>query len=271
MMANKERLDIIVTQKGFFQSREQARRAIMAGLVKVNEEVIDKPGMKIANDAKVTIKGEIHPFVSRGGLKLLKAIETFKINLTNKIVIDIGASTGGFTDCSLQHGAKEVYAVDVGYGQLAWSLRQDERVHVMERTNFRYLKKEDLVSLPPNFATIDVSFISLKTILAHLTSILQPNGEIVALVKPQFEAGKYLVGKNGIVKDPKIHLDVLKTMITFAIDHGYKILGVTYSPIKGGEGNIEFLLYLRYQTSEQSIEDLEDLIFQTVNLAHREL
>jgi len=270
-MAEKERLDTLVYQLGLFDSREKAKRAIMAGLVKVNDEIMDKPGTKVSTDANVVLKGELHPFVSRGGLKLLKAIETFQINMDGKTVIDIGASTGGFTDCSLQHGAKKVYAVDVGYGQLAWSLRQDKRVYVMERTNFRYLQREDLADELPNFATIDVSFISLKTILAHLKNILLPQGEVVALVKPQFEAGKDRVGKKGIVKEAKTHKDVLKDVIVFALEQGYSLLGLTYSPIKGGEGNIEFLLYLSYQSSPASIETYQALIEKTVLLAHAEI
>lgn len=270
-MAVKERLDIILTNRGFFDSREKARRSIMAGLIKVNGEMIDKPGTKVSTDAEIVLKGVEHPFVSRGGLKLLKAIETFQIDMSNKVVMDIGASTGGFTDCSLQYGAKEVYAVDVGYGQLAWSLRQDERVHVMERTNFRYLKKEDLVSQTPDFATIDVSFISLKTILAHLKNILQTDGKVVALVKPQFEAGKEKVGKKGIVKEAKIHKDVLYDVISFALAQDYNFLGLTYSPIKGGEGNIEFLLYLSNSPSLTSIEEILPFIDHIVAESHSQL
>ncbi len=270
-MATKERLDILITENGLFDSREKAKRSIMAGLVKVNDEIIDKPGTKVPIDANIVLKGEVHPFVSRGGLKLLKAIEVFHINMEDKIVIDIGASTGGFTDCSLQHGAREVYAIDVGYGQLAWSLRQDKRVHVMERTNFRYLTKEDLKEKSPDFATIDVSFISLKTILAHLKTILTPDGLVVALVKPQFEAGKDKVGKKGIIKDPKIHKEVLQNVISFGLKNGYSLLNVTYSPIKGGEGNIEFLIYLQATPSTTSIEDYQNLIEKTVQTVHEDL
>jgi len=270
-MAKKDRLDSLITNKGLFQSREQAKRSIMAGLIKVNDEVIDKPGTQVPLDAQIEVKGELHPFVSRGGLKLLKAIETFNLDLTAKTVIDIGASTGGFTDCALQYGAKNVYAIDVGYGQLAWSLRQDERVYVMERTNFRYLNREDLKAELPNFATIDVSFISLKTILAHLVTLLETNGEVVALVKPQFEAGRELVGKKGVIRDPNTHKLVLTKIIAFALETGYDVEGVTYSPIKGGEGNIEFLLYLKKLSSEKTIEEMLSLIDTTVKLAHSEL
>ena len=267
----KERLDVLLVEKGFYQSREQAKRSIMAGLIKVNDEIIDKPGTQILIDAHISVKGELHPFVSRGGLKLLKALEEFNIDLTGKVVIDIGASTGGFTDCSLQTGAKEVYAVDVGYGQLAWSLRQDKRVHVLERTNFRYLKKEDLSFSLPNFAAIDVSFISLKIIFDNLKTILEPQGQVVALVKPQFEAGRELVGKKGIIKEPEIHEQVLDDIISYATETGYSFLDLTFSPIKGGEGNIEFLLYLKNDLETESNKEYRPYIKSVVNKAHLEL
>lgn len=268
-MTRKERLDVLVVDKGLIDSREQAKKSIMAGLVKVNNQVIDKPGTKISSDADIVLKEALHPFVSRGGLKLLKAIETFMLNLKDKIVIDIGASTGGFTDCALQYGAKEVYAIDVGYGQLAWKIRQDERVHVMERTNFRYLTKEDLKYGRPNFVTIDVSFISLKTILNHLITILDGDSEIIALVKPQFEAGKDKVGKKGIIKDKQIHEEVLSSVVNFVISNGYEILNMTFSPIKGGEGNIEFLIYLKNKTTNKTIENYRDMINVVVEQAHQ--
>lgn len=270
-MKNKERLDVLLTTKGLYESREQAKRAIMAGIIKVNNEIIDKPGTYVALGSEIAVKGEVHPFVSRGGLKLQRAIEEFNIDLNNKIVLDIGASTGGFTDCSLQYGAKEVYAIDVGYGQLAWNLRQDSRVHVMERTNFRYLKKEELKFSPPNFATIDVSFISLKIILANLINLLDTNNEVICLVKPQFEAGKELVGKKGIIKDPEIHKQVLGDVTRFALGLGFNISGISYSPIKGGEGNIEFLLYLKKQTFANPFNIIEQQIINVVNRAHFEL
>lgn len=270
-MKNKERLDVLLTTKGIYETREQAKRAIMAGIIKVNNEIIDKPGTYVPLDSEIAVKGEVHPYVSRGGLKLAQAIEEFNLDMNNKVVLDIGASTGGFTDCSLQHGAKEVYAIDVGYGQLAWSLRQDNRVHVMERTNFRYLKKEDLKFAPPNFATIDVSFISLKIILANLINLLDDNNEIVCLVKPQFEAGKELVGKKGIVKDPEIHKQVLRDVAHYVVDLGLDVCGISYSPIKGGEGNIEFLLYLRKQTFANSIDSIDQQIINVVQKAHLKL
>jgi len=270
-MGKKERLDVLLVEKGLFDTREKAKRNIMAGLVKVDDYVMDKPGTKISVGSKIEVKGEIHPFVSRGGLKLLKAIETFHLDLTNKVVMDIGASTGGFTDCSLQYGAKEIYSIDVGYGQLAWKLRQDSRVHVMERTNFRYVTKENLNSVPPEFVTIDVSFISLKIILNHLQTLLVPNGEVVALVKPQFEAGKEWVGKKGVIKDPNVHQRVLEGMISFVLESGYCIKGITHSPIKGGEGNIEFLLYLQLKKCSQSVDDFQEEVLKIVNDAHTSL
>ncbi|MGD9678030.1 MAG: TlyA family RNA methyltransferase [Vulcanibacillus sp.] len=268
-MLKKERLDVLIVEKGIISSREQAKRMIMAGLVKVNNEVIDKPGTKVLIDADIILKESLHPYVSRGGLKLMKAIDTFSINLEDKIMIDIGASTGGFTDCALQHGAKEVYAIDVGYGQLAWKIRQDERVHVMERTNFRYVTKEEFKHGKPNFVTIDVSFISLKTILANLINIIDIDSEIVALVKPQFEAGKDKVGKKGLIKDQSIHKEVLKSVVNFAINISYEVLDITFSPIKGGEGNIEFLMYLKVYNSEKTIDNYQEIINFVVEQAHQ--
>lgn len=267
-MAKKERLDVLLVDKGIFESREQAKRSIMAGLVKVNDEVIDKPGTQVIIDTDIKLKGDLCPYVSRGGLKLLKAIEHFSIDIKNKVVLDIGASTGGFTDCALQHGAQEVYAIDVGYGQLAWKLRQDERVHVLERTNFRYLGKEDLKFSQPNFAIIDVSFISLKTILAHLLTIFEGESQIVALVKPQFEAGRELVGKKGVIRDPKVHKDTLKKMTNYVIENGYDLLDITFSPIKGGEGNIEFLMYIENKSVNKEIDDYMEKIEKVVKDAH---
>jgi 23S rRNA (cytidine1920-2'-O)/16S rRNA (cytidine1409-2'-O)-methyltransferase len=260
---SKERLDILLVQRGFFSSRERAKTAIMSGLVYIDDEVVDKPGSKFSEDANIRVKGELHPYVSRGGLKLLKAIETFNLDLRNKIMFDIGASTGGFTDCALQHGVSRVYAIDVGYGQLAWKLRNDPRVVVMERTNFRHLKSEEFTDERPNLATIDVSFISLRLILPNLCNFLLPNGEVVALVKPQFEAGREQVGKNGIVRDARVHLQVLQQTMDLAVNLGYTPKGVTYSPIQGGEGNIEFLLYLRYQAEQgQPQIDLPKIVEQ---------
>ena len=243
MSITKERIDVLLVELGFYESREKAKAAVMAGLVLVNTERIEKVGTKISRDSTITVKGSVHPYVSRGGLKLEKAIRFFDIDFKGKTMIDIGASTGGFTDCALQHGAERIYAVDVGYNQLDWSLRNDSRVEVMERTNFRYMTLAQLNGVQPHLATIDVSFISLKLIMPPLLEILTNGGEIVALIKPQFEAGREKVGKSGVVRDSAIHVDVLTSVLTFAREMGFQLRGVTYSPITGGEGNIEFLAY----------------------------
>ncbi|MDR5598002.1 TlyA family RNA methyltransferase [Paenibacillus larvae] len=243
-MSDKERIDVLLVEQGYYESREKAKAAIMAGLVFVNEESVDKPGIKICRKADIRVKGAVHPYVSRGGLKLEKALKLFSIDVTGAVMLDIGSSTGGFTDCALQHGASYVYAIDVGYNQLDWSLRSDERVNVMERTNFRYLTSADLQGPKPNFATIDVSFISLKIILPPLKQILGNFGEVVALIKPQFEAGREKVGKSGVVRDPAVHVQVIEEVVEFAETIGFFMKGLTFSPITGGEGNIEFLVYL---------------------------
>jgi len=239
--ATKERLDVLLLEQGYYESREKAKAAIMAGLVFVGPERVDKAGTKIPRDAAITVKGAVHPYVSRGGLKLEKAIKHFGLDLRDAVMLDIGASTGGFTDCALQNGASRVYAVDVGYNQLDWSLRQDERVQVLERTNFRHMTADQLVGPRPRVATIDVSFISLKLILPVLADILAPGGKTVALIKPQFEAGREHVGKSGVVRDPSVHKFVLREVLDAAGRSGYKLSGLTFSPITGGEGNIEFL------------------------------
>lgn len=241
----KERLDVLLLELGYFDSREKAKAAIMAGLVFVGTEKIDKAGTKVPRDAALNVKGAPHPYVSRGGLKLEKAIKTFGLDLTDAVMLDIGASTGGFTDCALQHGAKFVYAIDVGYNQLDWSLRQDKRVRVMERMNFRHMTPDQLDADKPGFASIDVSFISLKLILPVLAQLLEPGGRTVALIKPQFEAGREQVGKSGVVRDPAVHASVLREVLTFADALGFRLEGLTYSPITGGEGNIEFLAVWR--------------------------
>lgn len=241
--AAKERLDVLLVELGYFESREKAKAAIMAGLVWIGQERIDKAGTKIPRDAALTVKGAPHPYVSRGGLKLEKAIASFGIDLNGAIMLDIGASTGGFTDCALQHGAAFVYAIDVGYNQLDWSLRQDDRVRVMERTNFRHMTPDELNGPMPGFATIDVSFISLKLILPALAAMLEPGGETVALIKPQFEAGREQVGKSGVVRDAGVHAAVLRDVLAFAGTIGFALQDLTFSPITGGEGNIEFLAY----------------------------
>ncbi|WP_284036022.1 TlyA family RNA methyltransferase [Neobacillus sp. 114] len=246
-MKNKERLDVLLVEKGLFETREKAKRAIMAGLVYGNEERLDKPGEKVKIDISLSVKGNVLPYVSRGGLKLEKALKVFDVSVTDKVLIDIGASTGGFTDCALQNGAKKSYALDVGYNQLAWKLRQDERVVVMERTNFRYVTPADLSGEMPNFAVIDVSFISLTLILPVLKTLLVPDSDIIALIKPQFEAGREQVGKKGIVRDEKVHLQVIDKIINFSITQGYTAANLSFSPITGGDGNIEFLLHLKWE------------------------
>ncbi|MFC0471012.1 TlyA family RNA methyltransferase [Halalkalibacter kiskunsagensis] len=271
-MTKKERIDVLLVELGLIETREKAKRSIMAGLVFSGTERIDKPGIKVDRNTPLEIKGNPLPYVSRGGLKLEKAISLFNLSLEGKIVIDIGASTGGFTDCSLQNGAKAVYALDVGYNQLAWKLRQDERVTVMERTNFRYVTPEDLQEGLPQFATIDVSFISLKLILPVLKTILVSSSDVIALVKPQFEAGREQVGKKGIVRERSVHEDVLKRMTDFATSEGYDVEGLSFSPIKGGEGNIEFLMHLRFEgTKEVGMIDDEISVQDVVDQAHESL
>lgn len=247
----KERIDVLLVKRGLIDTREQAKRSIMAGLVYSEETRIDKPGEKIEEDAPLTIKGNALKYVSRGGLKLEKALEVFDVSVADKILLDIGASTGGFTDCALQNGAKHCYALDVGYNQLAWKIRQDERVTVMERTNFRYATPDLFEEGLPTFATIDVSFISLALILPPLRKILVENSDVIALVKPQFEAGKGKVGKKGVVKERATHLEVLEKVAEFAYEEGFTLKDASYSPVTGGEGNIEFLFHL---TAEKVVE-----------------
>ena len=261
----KERLDALLTARGLFESRARAQAAIMAGQVLVNEQKIDKPGTQVPEEAAIRLLGEKLKYVSRGGLKLEKALQIFPISVEGKTVADIGASTGGFSDCALQNGAVKVYAVDVGYGQLAWKLRSDERVVNMERTNVRYLEAESLGELV-DAATIDVAFISLDKVLPAVHKLLKPTGFVIALVKPQFEAGKGKVGKKGVVREPEIHLEVLENYVENAHAAGFKVLDVTFSPIKGPEGNIEFLGYLAKQ-GEEHIPDLAEVVRQ----AHEEL
>ncbi|MFD4705306.1 TlyA family RNA methyltransferase [Gottfriedia sp. NPDC058432] len=271
-MAKKERVDVLLVDRGLIETREKAKRAIMAGLVYTKEQRLDKPGEKIDIELPLQIKGEVMPYVSRGGYKLEKAINTFDLSVKDKIMIDIGSSTGGFTDCALQNGAKKSYALDVGYNQLAWKLRQDERVIVMERTNFRYVKPEDLIEGLPQFASIDVSFISLRLILPVLKTLLVPSSDVVALIKPQFEAGREQVGKKGIVRDPKVHEQVIEMMTDFALRQGYDIKALTFSPITGGDGNIEFLIHLHWEGSKEiGNSELNRLPMEIVNEAHSEL
>lgn len=267
----KERVDVLAHQQGLFETREQAKRGVMAGLVYLakNSERLDKPGEKIAEDALLELKGAKLPYVSRGGLKLEKALQVFDLTMQDKILLDIGASTGGFTDVALQNGAKLSYALDVGYNQLAWKLRQDPRVVVMERTNFRYSKPDDFINGLPQIATIDVSFISLSLILPPLAKILVDNGDVMALIKPQFEAGKEAVGKHGIVRDPKVHQAVLEKTLKMAVASGFSVVGLDYSPIKGGEGNIEFITHLK--KSEVPVLATDIVISDVVDRAHLQL
>lgn len=242
------RLDLYLVKHGLFESREKSRAAIMAGRVLVNGQVLDKAGAQIAADTRVTLRGEDPPFVSRGGQKLAKALTEFPVSLAGKVVLDVGASTGGFTDCALQNGASRVYAVDVGYGQLAWSLRQDPRVVCMERTNIRYLTPEELGE-PGDAATIDVAFISLKKVLPSVKSLLKPKAPVISLIKPQFEAGPEKVGKKGVVKDPLVHQEVILGVIQAAQELGFELKGLTFSPLLGPEGNIEYLAWLEVKDS----------------------
>lgn len=247
----KMRLDSLLVDKGLFPSREKAKSSIMAGLIKVDGKVVDKAGSEVPVDSVIEVAGPAIPYVSRGGLKLEKAIKQFNLKIEGKIMVDIGASTGGFTDCALQNGAMRVYAIDVGYGQLDWKLRQDSRVVNLERTNFRYFDKS-LLHESPDLITIDVSFISLEKILPGAAQILKPDGQIIALIKPQFEAGRENVGKKGVVRDPQVHVSVIEKVIGYALANGFIVQGLTYSPIKGPEGNIEYLLYLTKVSGDSS-------------------
>ena len=258
----KIRLDQYLVQHGLTQSRERAKALIMSGIVFVNEQKVDKAGEMIKEDAKVEVRGHDIGYVSRGGLKLEKAMKTFPITLEGKICADIGASTGGFTDCMLQNGATKVYAVDVGYGQLDWKLRSDERVVCMERTNARYLDRDQIPD-ELDFASIDVSFISLKLILPAVHRVLKEGGHVACLIKPQFEAGREKVGKKGVVRDPDVHLEVLENFLTHAKDSGFTVLDITFSPIRGPEGNIEYLGYLESGDWVEKTFDLQGLVEQS--------
>lgn len=274
MSIEKERVDVLLVQQGLFQSREQAKRAVMAGqILGNNEERLDKAGEKIPVTTELHFKGEKLKYVSRGGLKLEKALNDFDITVENKTVLDIGSSTGGFTDVSLQNGAKLVYALDVGTNQLAWKLRNDDRVKVMENTNFRYSKLADFKYGQPEFATIDVSFISLGLILPALANIITMSGNVVVLIKPQFEAGRENVGKNGIIKDTAVHKQVLQKVTQMMVTDGFSITDLTYSPIKGGQGNIEFLAVLKRSNQAEISEhiNIDRLLERTYEqLNHKE-
>lgn len=262
---SKTRLDVLLFEKGLVPSRERAKTTIMEGLVYVNGQKADKAGMQVADDAQIEVRDTGKSFVSRGGKKIEKALDYFAIDPAGLVVMDVGASTGGFTDCLLRRGAQKVYSIDVGYGQLAWSLRQDPRVKCMERTNIRYVTPE-MLEETPSLAVIDVSFISLRLVLPVVSSLLSENGRIACLIKPQFEAGKGKVGKKGVVREPAIHREVLEAFLENAHVAGMQVHDVTFSPIKGPEGNIEFLGYLGKTLEEQEI-DLDEVIRQ----AHEEL
>lgn len=249
----KERLDVLLVKRNLAESREKAKALIMSGIVYVNGQKEDKSGTTFEETAPIEVRGSTLKYVSRGGLKLEKAMDRFGVRLDGKICMDVGASTGGFTDCMLQNGAVKVYSVDVGHGQLAWKLRNDERVVCMEKTNIRYVAPEDIAD-PIGFASIDVSFISLTKVLGPVKALLEDNGQIVCLIKPQFEAGREKVGKKGVVREPAVHLEVIDMVIDYALSIGFEALNLEFSPIKGPEGNIEYLLYLQKHPEDQEAE-----------------
>ncbi len=264
----KTRLDQRLVDEGHFLSRPKAKAAIMAGLVFVNGVRVDKAGTSISADAALEVKGQAIPYVSRGGLKLAKALDVFGVDVKGRIVLDVGASTGGFTDCLLQNGAAKVYAVDVGYGQLDWSLRQDERVVVMERTNIRSVTPDMLADVP-SLAVVDVAFISLTKFFAQLLDVLSPDGAIICLIKPQFEAGREAVGKKGVVRDPAIHREVLQKLMDVLQNCGPGLVALDYSPIRGPEGNIEYLAYFSKGSPKVSVDALaNDIVEQAHQKAH---
>ena len=264
----KKRLDILVYEKGFAESREKAKAIIMAGLVYVDNQKADKCGTSYDEHVGLEVRGSVLPYVSRGGLKLEKAIENFALDLSGKTAMDIGASTGGFTDCMLQNGAKKVYSIDVGYGQLAWKLRTDERVVNLERTNMRKVTREQVPD-DINFFSVDVSFISLRLILPVARELLSENAEAVCLIKPQFEAGREKVGKKGVVRDPQVHIEVVRGIYDFVLQNGFDVLNLDYSPIKGPEGNIEYLIHLRKSDEPKSYTEVTPE--QLVASSHAEL
>ena len=261
----KERLDVLLVEKGLVASRERAKSSIMAGLVLVDGQRIDKAGTTVPVESNIVVTGDNIGYVSRGGLKLAKALKHFEIDMNGKVMADIGASTGGFTDCALQNGATMVYAIDVGYGQLAWSLRTDERVVNMERTNIRNVTVEDL-GQQLDFASIDVAFISLTKVLPVVKTLLAAHGTVVALIKPQFEAGREKVGKKGVVRDPFVHIEVITNIVAASSELGFVPIGLTYSPVKGPEGNIEYLIYLANGECNEVVTDT--IIEEIVKEAH---
>lgn len=265
----KERLDILLVKRGLAVSREKAKAVIMAGIVYVENQKEDKAGSMFPDTVKIEVRGNTLKYVSRGGLKLEKAMTHFGVTLDQKVCMDVGASTGGFTDCMLQNGAVKVYAIDVGHGQLDWKLRNDERVVCMEKTNIRYVVPEDLQE-PADFSSIDVSFISLTKVLLPVYHLLKDDGEVVCLIKPQFEAGREKVGKKGVVRDPAVHEEVIDKVIAYAKSIGYAVRHLEFSPIKGPEGNIEYLLHIQKQ-KDGLPENEEADVKGVVAAAHKEL
>lgn len=267
---SKTRLDVLLVERGLFPTRETAKRSIMAGLVRSEDQIMDKPGTSVRRDISLTVSQPEHNFVSRGGLKLEHALSTFDCAVSDRVVLDVGASTGGFTDCVLKRGARYVHAVDVGYGQFAWSLRNDERVHLVERTNFRHV--DPAIFVPkPDMAVMDVSFISIRLLLMKLKESLAENADIITLVKPQFEAGKAHVGKGGIVRDPATHLRVLQDVVGYSRSLQIECRDVTLSPIAGGDGNIEFFLWLSTSQTAVGLMDVDLLLKNTVRTAWSKL
>lgn len=267
-MNKKKRLDIAVFEQGYAPSREKAKAVIMAGQVYVNNQKVDKAGFELKEDDVLEVRGNTLKYVSRGGLKLEKAMQCFPIDISGKICMDVGASTGGFTDCMLMNGASKVYSIDVGYGQLAWKLRCDDRVVNLERTNFRYVDETNITD-KIDFASVDVSFISLKLIFPNLKKFLKPGGKAVCLIKPQFEAGKEKVGKKGVVRDISVHLEVVNRVMQEAVDAGFSVLGLDYSPVKGPEGNIEYLMFLSSAVSPEITDGINAQ--DVVSRSHEEL
>ena len=264
----KERLDVLLVEKGFFNSRESAKRHIMTGIVLVENVPIDKAGTKVPINASIRLKGQIMPYVGRGGYKLEKALKSFHITLKDKVMADFGASTGGFTDCALQNGIKKVFAIDVGYNQLDWELRNNTKVVNMEKTNIKDISF-DILKEKVDFISTDISFISVLKIIPAVKSILKDNGELVILIKPQFEAGREKVGKGGIVKDSRVHEEVIQRVVEKFSDEGFKVIDITYSPIKGGQGNIEFLAYIqREKHDDKHVVFSKDIIHKVVEEAH---
>lgn len=264
----KKRLDVLVFEKGFAESREKAKAIIMAGEIYVDNQKADKCGQSYNEDVNIEFRGTAPKYVSRGGLKLEKAINNFYLDLKGKVTMDIGASTGGFTDCMLQNGAEKVYSIDVGYGQLAWKLRNDSRVVNLERTNMRKVTKEQVPD-EIDFFSIDVSFISLKLLLPVARELLSENAQAVCLIKPQFEAGREKIGKKGVVRDPQVHIEVVESIYNFCLENGYSVLNLDYSPIKGPEGNIEYLIHL--QKSENPVSFTEITPKELVEKSHLDL